>query len=52
MLPVFVKKYKIYIQGRSHVITARLIRYRPALANVLKRVVSHLALYINNNDNF
>ena len=47
MLPVFVKKYENYIQDRSHVIIARLIRYQPALANVLKRAVSHLALYID-----
>ena len=49
MLPVFVKKLTNHIQGRSHVITARLICYRPSLANVLKRAVSHLALYIDNN---
>ena len=45
MLPVFVN----YIQGRSHVIATHLIRYQPPPANVLRRAVSHLALYIDNN---
>ena len=49
MLPVFVKKLTNHIHGRSHVITARLIRYRPALANVFKMAFSYLALYIDNN---
>ena len=35
--------------GRRHVITARPIRYRPALAKVLKRAASHLAFYIDNH---
>ena len=44
-------KNKNYIHSRSHIVTARLIRYRHAFANVLKRAASHLALYIDNNDN-
>ena len=49
MLPVFLKNYKNSIQGRNHVITVRMIRYRPAFANILKRAVSHFAFYIDNN---
>ena len=48
MLPAFVKKLTNHIQGRIDVITAHLIRLQPVLANVLKRPVSHLDLYIDN----